>query len=212
MTEMRRFMNLVESREQYSETIIDDHAINMFGKNISGSGALAIAIFNEVGWPIVGIYEVGLYKGEKRKIIRWVNLMPSGRFMDIFGSYTRGELMKDYPRNISLDVYSRDEAMDVYQEYARIPVKAAKRYVKVVIKQATSGKSMYVAPTELSEPSPKKDSSTPSSKNISNNSTSNPAATTSSTTNKTNNKTTPKNVGMYGSDISTKKSNLDIRR
>lgn len=133
---MRDLIDLVEAANGMPEQQqVDAVAVDNYG-NKSGSGALAIAVFDKTSWPIFAI------TNRRDQTLYWLNRLPNGRFVDVHGSFAETVLRARFGDDITIKPVSRADALSMYQQDSahRIPVRAAASVVNAVVTQAERGR------------------------------------------------------------------------
>ena len=113
-------------------TEIDDVAHKNFG-TLTGSGALAVAIYDAKEWPIFAVI------GPSGRVERWVNRMPTGKYIDVYGDHDEHVLLA---KGGSVKPVGRDYVYGTYQNDAEnhIPIRSASNYVNAVVDQVMNPK------------------------------------------------------------------------
>lgn len=101
---------------------VDGHALHVF--KFGGCGALAIALHDLTGWPIVAITDAhNVYDGQAGggSAMHWSVRHPSGKLLDIDGLHDPDELTSEYHYDADDDeaawgISSRESALEWYEE------------------------------------------------------------------------------------------------
>lgn len=139
---------------------LDGPALNIFKQG--ACGALAIAIHDATGWPIVAITDAHNVEDGRAgggSALHWAVRRPDGRLVDIDGAHDPDELTEEYHGEADEDedtgepraawgVSTRADCWEWYGEAqgAPIPVDLAAKFVDAVLKKAEASPE--------SEPSP----------------------------------------------------------
>jgi hypothetical protein len=126
--------------------VIDGSARRIF--KYGGCGALAIAIHDATGWPIVAItdshnvFEDGTAGGGSA--LHWTVRRPDGKLIDIDGAHSPEDLVEEYNSEAdegqaAAGISTREDAAEWYIEAQGepIPVSLAARFVQVVLENAS---------------------------------------------------------------------------
>lgn len=108
-----------------------------------GCAALAIAIHDETGWPIVMVTDShNVFDGEAGggSALHWVVRRPDGLYLDVLGSHTEEELLEEYGAEAdegeaALGVSTREDALEWHAEGSggEISVEVARSFVPAVL-------------------------------------------------------------------------------
>lgn len=157
---MRNFINIVNEMaydshldpKRLNPGVIDGSAQNIF--STGGCHALAIAIHDATGWPIVAITDHhNVFDGRAGggSAVHWCVKAPNGKFVDIDGAHDPAELTARYDSDVDYDedtdeqvahhgLSSRADAEEQWENQGRkIPVKVAAKFVDAVLKKAGYG-------------------------------------------------------------------------
>lgn len=125
--------------------VLDGYALRAF--KYGACGALAIAIHDTTGWPIVAItdhhnvFEDGTAGGGSA--LHWTVRRPDGLLVDVDGAHAAQELIEEYEgeaddHKAAAGRSTREDAVEWYVECqgAPIPVALAAKFVDVVLAKA----------------------------------------------------------------------------
>jgi len=124
--------------------VLNPAAENAFTRG--ACGALAIAMHDATGWPIVAITDHHNVYGDKAgggSALHWVVRRPDGMLVDVDGAHDPDELLERYhdeadDGTAAIGTSTRADAMEWYQEGSgsAIPLKLAATFVQAVIERA----------------------------------------------------------------------------
>lgn len=126
--------------------VLDGYALHAF--KVGACGALAIALHEEMGWPIYAVtdahnVEDGVAGGGSA--LHWVVKRPDGLFIDVDGAHTRDALVAEYDGEAdeggcAIGKSTRADCWEWYGEAQGepIPVAFAKSFVDAVVANASS--------------------------------------------------------------------------
>ena len=124
--------------------VLDGSALHAF--KVGACGALAIAMHEELGWPIYAVtdahnVEDGVAGGGSA--LHWVVKRPDGLFVDVDGVHTEAELVSEYDGEAddgqcAVGKSTRADCWEWYGEAqgAPIPISLAKKFVDAVVAKA----------------------------------------------------------------------------
>jgi hypothetical protein len=127
---------------QLTPGVLDGYAKRAF--KYGACAALAIALHDRTGWPIVAVtdaHNVEAGKAGGGSALHWVIQTPQGQFLDIDGSHHAQALIDEYAGEAddgeaALGISTRADAWEWYVEAQGepIPVKLAATFVSAVLK------------------------------------------------------------------------------
>lgn len=113
--------------------------------------ALAIALHDETGWPIVAVTdhdnEYDGRMGMGGSAMHWLVRRPDGALIDFDGAHTPEEILEAYHDEAddgiaALATTTREDALERYEaQGAEIPVSLARKFVAGVLRQAEQDSS-----------------------------------------------------------------------
>jgi len=125
--------------------VLDGCALHAF--KLGACGALAIAMHDELGWPIYAVtdhhnvFENGRAGGGSA--LHWVVRRPDGMLIDVDGAHTAESLIEEYrwdadDGEAALGLSTRADAVEWYVECQGepIPISLAKTFVDAVVAKA----------------------------------------------------------------------------
>jgi hypothetical protein len=108
--------------------------------------ALAIALNDATGWPIVAVTETDNINGGRigmGSAMHWFVERPDGRLIDVLGAHTREEALEEFPADYEdeetgLAYARREDALEQYEASAAalIPLRTAALFVGAVLERA----------------------------------------------------------------------------
>jgi hypothetical protein len=128
--------------------VIDGSAEHVF--TLGGCGALAIALHDATGWPVMAItdsHNVHDGRAGGGSALHWTVLHPSGRLLDVDGLHDVGDLVERYSGEAddgeaACGRSSRADAHEWWDEAGRkVPLELAATFVDAVLERAGEGKS-----------------------------------------------------------------------
>lgn len=126
--------------------VLDGAAEHVF--TLGGCDALAIALHDATGWPIVAITDHHNVHGDRAgggSALHWTVRHPSGRLLDVDGLHDADDLVERYHGDAddgqaAWGTSSRADAEEWWDEAGRkVSIGMAETFVDAVITKATSG-------------------------------------------------------------------------
>lgn len=124
--------------------VLDGYALSAFKRG--ACGALAIALHDATGWPIVAITDAHNVHGGRAgggSAMHWAVMRPDGKVVDVDGAHDPDELVEEYHAEAddeaaALGVSTRADAAEWYVEAQGepIPLSLAATFVQVVVAKA----------------------------------------------------------------------------
>jgi hypothetical protein len=141
--------HLPPSTDKLTPGVLDEYARRVF--KYGACGALAIAMHDATGWPIVAITDAhNVYDGRAGggSALHWAVRRPDGKLIDIDGAHEAEALVEEYSPEAddgaaAAGISSRADAAEWYVESQGepVPVPLALTFVSAVIERAAAGET-----------------------------------------------------------------------
>jgi hypothetical protein len=136
--------------------VLDGAAENAFARG--ACSALAIAMHDALGWPVVAITDAHNVHGGRAgggSALHWTVRRPDGLLVDVLGAHEPDRLVADYAdeaddAEAAWGLSSRADALEWYAEGAgsAIPLGLARTFVDAVVERAATRPANRVGPED----------------------------------------------------------------